>query len=302
MSEQRRVRHRMDQLDVFDDEAMSTFLDPADGGIDPRTLGTASLGLAPALVERMLRALPADAVRAFEAARCQRFAAAAVRAAREEVLDLMFWPLVYWTAPDEYAELVAGERLEPALIAALRLDQRDVCDIGAGCGRFTLLAAGVAARVIAVDATPALLQRLERSARDAGFSNVVVRRGRFSALPLEDRSVDIAVACSAFTPSGPHGGDRAVREAERVVRPGGEVAILWPNETAWLERRGYTTTSVPPTDDCVHFRDSATAAKLCELYYSSAAAAWVREHPAADVPYSVLGVTPPASVCIKRVG
>lgn len=301
MSERRDTRFRMEQLDVFDDEALATFLDPADGGIDPRTLGAASRGLPERLTARLKTAVPPDAAHSFAAAHDEARDDAACSRARAVVLDRLFWPLVYWTAPDEYAELVAGERLEPALVAALGLDAREVCDIGAGCGRFTLLAARVARRVVAVDATPALLQRLERSAQDAGLDNVVVRRGRFTALPLGDRSVDMAVACSAFMPIGPHGGASALQEAERVVRPGGEVAVVWPKDTAWLERRGFTVTTVPVSDECVHFSDAARAERLCELFYSADAAAWVREHRTADVPYSVIGVDPPASVCIKRI-
>lgn len=48
------------------------------------------------------------------------------------------------------------------------------------------------------------------------------------------------------------------------------------------------------------FRDEAIAERLCATYYSDAAAAWVREHHAREIAYSVLGSSPPNDVCIKR--
>jgi ubiquinone/menaquinone biosynthesis C-methylase UbiE len=182
----------------------------------------------------------------------------------------------------------------------LDLDGRVVCDIGAGAGRFTLLAAACAQTVIAVDAVPALLERLRRNAAVAGRRNVDVRRGSFAALPLDDASVDVAVACSSFRSQAPHGGRRALAEAERVVRPGGEVAVIWPQERAWFRRHGFTYIALH-SDDVVRFRDVATAERLCAAYYSAAAATWVRRHNTAEVPYRVLGTSPPSSVCVKRV-
>src|SRR5205807_2597756 len=118
--------------------------------------------------------------------------------------------------PEDYAALTDGERLHPHLLDVLELDGRDVCDVGAGAGRFTLAAAPRARHVIAVDVVTPLLEMLEHRARAAGHTNVETRRGAFTALPLDDASVDIAVACSAFTRTGPHGGAAALAEAERI--------------------------------------------------------------------------------------
>jgi hypothetical protein len=90
-----------------------------------------------------------------------------------------------------------------------------------------------------------------------------------------------------------------MREAERVVRPGGLVAIIWPQEPQWYRQRGYEYVR-DRSAATHHFRDFETAERLCATYYSDAAATWVREHHAHEVPYSVLGVSPPNDVCIKR--
>jgi ubiquinone/menaquinone biosynthesis C-methylase UbiE len=181
----------------------------------------------------------------------------------------------------------------------LDLDGKSVCDVGAGTGRFTLPAAKRAQRVIAVDAVPAMLERLQDKADAAALDNIEIRRGAFTALPVAERSVDIAVACSSFTSAGPLGGLSAVREAERIVCAGGSVAIIWPQDPLWLRGLGFE--HVRLRGEQVHaFRDVATAERLCATYYSDAAAAWVRVHHARDIPYSVLGSSPPNDVCIKR--
>jgi len=284
----------------FDDEALRTFLDPADGGVDPGVLAIAMTGANAELVARVAAALPDTARESFQPAPVEEHRALSVARAQSNVIDRLFWPLVYWNHPDDYEELVSGERIDSRVLDVLDLDGRVVCDIGAGAGRFTLLAAARAKSVVAVDAVPALLDRLRRNAGAAGLDNVDTRRGSFKALPLDGGSVDIAVACSSFRSHGPHGGRRALAEAERVVRPGGDVAVIWPQERAWFRRHGFTYIAVQ-SDDEVRFRDVATAERLCAAYYSAAAAAWVRRHQSAEVPYRVLGTSPPSSVCLKRV-
>jgi SAM-dependent methyltransferase len=284
----------------FDDEALRIFLDPADGGVDPITLAVAMSGSARELIARVGAALPGTARTTFQRSVREGHSGLSVAHARRAVIDQLFWALVYWNHPDDYVELVSGEHIDPRVLDVLGLDGRVVCDIGAGAGRFTLLAAARAQTVIAVDAVPALLERLRDNAQAARLGNIEIRRGSFAALPLDDASVDVAVACSSFRSKAPYGGRRALAEADRVVRPGGEVAVIWPQEEAWFRRHGFTYIDIH-SDDVVHFRDVATAERLCAAYYSAAAATWVRRNNAAEVPYRVLGTSPPSSVCVKRV-
>ena len=287
-----------DDIGALDDDALATFLDPRDSGVDPSLLGVAAAGNA-ALIERIARSLPPASVAAFLRATQQRCVPHVVARARTSIRDQLFWPLVYWTRPRDFEELVWGERIPERVIDELDLDGRIVCDIGAGTGRFTLMAARRARRVIAVDAVPAMLGVLRSAASAAGLDNIEIRRGAFRALPLADESVDIAVACSSFMTSGPHGGPDALRDAERIVAPGGSVAIIWPQDPAWLLQHGFEHVRVEG-QPCHAFRDEATAERLCATYYSDAAAAWARDHHARDIPYSVLGSSPPNDVCIKR--
>lgn len=252
-------------------------------------------------MRRILGSLPAAAATQLAEAHARETPPEVMRRARRHVVALLFWPFVYWQRPDEYEELIRGEEISARVVAEVDLDDAIVCDIGAGTGRFTLAVARRARHVVAVDAVPALLDRLEHKAGMAGLRNIETRRGSFAALPLADASVDVAVACSAFTRRGPHGGAVAIEEAERIVRPGGQVVIIWPPDQRWLRARGYDYVRVRGEGQ-VHFRDVAEASRLCERYYSSAAARWVRDHASADVPYRVLRVSPPNDVCIRRIG
>lgn len=289
-----------EDIDAFDDEALATFLDPTDGGVDPQRLGVAAIGCRNLLVERIARNLPDEAVATFRAAHRSDAKPAKVERARAKVTDQLLWPLVYWTRPDDYVDLTEGELIDDRVFDELELDGAVVCDIGAGAGRFTLPAARRAREVIAVDAVPAMLGLLLDAARRAGRDNITTCRAPFRALPLGEGDIDVAVACSSFTKHGPHGGSAALLEAERVVRPGGLIAVIWPEDPAWFRRHGYRHVRLGG-EAVHHFRDVGTAERLCATYYSSDAAAWVRKRGSADVPYSVLGSAPPNDVCLKRI-
>lgn len=290
---------RFEDIAAFDDAALATFLDPADGGVAPDELGIAAGACDRAMLTRIAASLPPDPARRFVRAAGVHAPAETVAHAQRHVLDQLFWPLVYWTRPDDYAELIRGERIAARVLDELDVGGKDVCDIGAGTGRFALAVARQARRVVAIDAVPALLGRLQTTARQRGLA-IETRRGSFRALPMPDRSVDLAVACSAFTITGPHGGLRALREAERIVRPGGTVAIIWPQHPAWFRAHGYQHVVVRGCGS-IQFRDVSTAQRLCAMYHSAAAARWVRQHATADVPYSVLGVQPPNDLCVRRI-
>ncbi len=72
-----------------------------------------------------------------------------------------------------------------------------VLDIGCGAGIDTLIAArqvGPSGRVIAVDMTPAMLDKAAESARQAGLTNVNFRPGLAEALPADDGTIDVVIS------------------------------------------------------------------------------------------------------------
>jgi ArsR family transcriptional regulator len=99
-----------------------------------------------------------------------------------------------------------------------------VADVGCGEGYLTMEAARWASKVIAVDRSAAVLARARALARRRQVSNVVWKTGELEKLPIADASVDVVMLSQALH----HAQDppRALREAVRIVVPGGRVLIL----------------------------------------------------------------------------
>jgi SAM-dependent methyltransferase len=152
--------------------------------------------------------------------------------------------------------------------------------------------------VVAVEPALPLRRILRRKLAAAGHGDRVrVVRGFFDQLTLPNDSAGLVVACSAFTPAPGHGGEAGLAEMERVCRPGGCVAIIWPNHLDWLAARGYQYVSFPGPM-CVEFGSHHEAMELAEIFYPTAAGQ-VRRLGRRTVPFEVLGVNPPRDVAFK---
>lgn len=127
-----------------------------------------------------------------------------------------------------------GPVIAPAALAALdyvgeltELDEPVILDVGTGDGVLAVAALRrwPRARVIGVDASPVMLDLAAEAAERAGVAarlDLVV--GDAVALPLVDRSVDAAVSSFVIQLTGSRRG--TLREAARVLRPGGRAAIV----------------------------------------------------------------------------
>ena len=102
-------------------------------------------------------------------------------------------------------------------------DQSTVLDLGCGAGLDALIAARTAARVVAVDFSPAMLARAQRSVAEAKAVNIDLRLGSAEAIPVADAAVDCAVVNGIFNLNPAR--DQIFKELARVIRPGGHAYV-----------------------------------------------------------------------------
>jgi len=101
-----------------------------------------------------------------------------------------------------------------------------VLDIGCGAGTDLLLAArrtGPGGRAIGVDMTEAMRHRAVDGAAACGLTNVDVRAGDATKLPVDDASVDVVISNGVLNLVPEQ--RRAIREIARVLKPDGRVQI-----------------------------------------------------------------------------
>lgn len=101
-----------------------------------------------------------------------------------------------------------------------------VLDLGSGAGADVLISARRVApggRAIGLDMTDEMLDLARRNADDAGVENVEFVKGYIEQIPLPDDSVDVVISNCVLNLSGDK--PAVVREAARVLRPGGRFAV-----------------------------------------------------------------------------
>jgi len=122
---------------------------------------------------------------------------------------------------DRLRDELFGDRFHLAALAGFAEREWTIGDLGCGTGQVSAALAPFVARVIAVDASAAMLQAAKK--RLHGFDNIDLRRGELESLPVDEARLDAATLMLVLH----HLPDPALALAEvaRVLKPGGRLIV-----------------------------------------------------------------------------
>jgi ubiquinone/menaquinone biosynthesis C-methylase UbiE len=118
------------------------------------------------------------------------------------------------------------EKVTAAVLAEARIEPGDqVVDLGCGTGQLSLPLAQRGARVLAIDVSPAMIERLAAKARQLQLNGLDGLAAPVEHLALPARSVDLIVTSYALHHLRDADKDRLVAAAYQWLRPGGTLLV-----------------------------------------------------------------------------
>ena len=140
----------------------------------------------------------------------------------------VFGSTLYGNEGDELPEAAKLASLgcgNPTAVAELH-EGETVLDLGSGGGIDVLLSArrvGLTGKAYGLDMTDEMIELARRNQRDAGVRNAEFLAGTIESIPLPADSVDVVISNCVINLSGDK--PQVLREAARVLRPGGRFAV-----------------------------------------------------------------------------
>ena len=183
----------------------------------------------------------------------------------------------------------------PTALAEL-LPGQDVLDLGSGGGLDVLLSARRIApdgMAYGLDMTDEMLELAERNRAEAGVTNVTLIKGTIEDIPLADASVDVVISNCVINLSIDK--DAVLREAFRVLRPGGrfavsDIVLLRPLAPKWVSLVGLWTGCIAGA-----LADADYLAKLEAAGFAEAGIQVTRTYTRDDL-IDMAGTLPPGSL------
>ena len=185
------------------------------------------------------KAKPADDIRAVVKERYGQAVQAVLKGAKPSCCGSTTAQPLGGTDPitrDLYDSLETAELPEAALLASFGCGNptalaelksgETVLDLGSGGGIDVLLSAkrvGPTGKAYGLDMTDEMLDLAQQNKAKSGIANVEFLRGTIEAIPLPSNSVDVIISNCVINLSTDK--DRVLREAFRVLRAGGRVAV-----------------------------------------------------------------------------
>jgi ArsR family transcriptional regulator len=123
---------------------------------------------------------------------------------------------------DRVRDELFGDRFHLAALAGFADSRWTIGDLGCGTGEVSASLAPFVERVVAVDASAAMLQAARK--RLHGLDNIELRRGDLEALPIDEQRLDAATLMLVLhhVPEP----EKALTEVARVLKPGGRVLLV----------------------------------------------------------------------------